>query len=834
MRRTRKGSVVSSVSTKETRSESAPLSIIRTIRQDLRFAVRQLSKSPGFALTAVMAFALGVAASTAIFAFVDAALVKPLPYREPSRLVALFERIPVGDRYHLSYADYLDWKQLNHVFTALDVYRPYRFTLKTASSVEEVSGAQVSDGFFRTLGVAPLLGRDFRPGEDLSTAQQTVILSYETWQKRFFANRNVLGETVMLDGNPSVIIGVLPSGFHFAPVESAGFWATLHWPPDLDPRVGHPYYGVARLKPGVSVAAAYTDLTSIAQQIAMAYPRSNRDRVATVIPLTDAIVGDIRPTLVTLLGGAGLLSLIGFVDVSSLLLVRAESRRREIAVRGALGASRARLVCQFTVEGFLLAGVGCALGLIFTSGAISILVRQVPRSLLDNMPYLQGLHFNGHLFLFAAVISIFGGIFFSAGPVLQLFFSDLHDGLMEGGRTAAGRTWRRAGASLVVVELAITVVLLMSAGLLAKSFYRLLHEDTGMSAGHLAVLHVVDPDASSDTQSLATERKVRDAMAALPSVTSVGESEELAVTSGEGYTRSFAHFRVVGRSHLGEGDEANQQFISSGYFETLRARLLQGRFFSEGDDASRPLVALINRTMATQIFSSEDPLGKSIVNEFDKAHPLKIVGVVDDIKDGPLDRKPTPAVYEPLNQNPANDFYVTLRTSGSEEAILPSMVRAAHHAGSGLIADGEDSMADRINSSEAAYLHRTAAWLVAAFAGLALLLGTVGLYGVISYSVGQRTREIGVRMALGAQRSSVYQLILKEACWLAAMGIGGGILGSFATAGLLRSMLFGVTTMDVATLLSVVFVIAASALLASYIPARRAASVGPTEALRAE
>jgi hypothetical protein len=246
MRRTRKGSVVSSASTKETRSEKATLSIIRTIRQDLRFAVRQLSKSPGFALTAVMVFALGVAASTAIFAFVDAALVRPLPYREPSRLVALFERIPVGDRYHLSYAGYLDWKRLNHVFTSLDVYRPYRFTIKTSSGAEEVSGAQVSDGFFRTLGVAPLLGRDFRPGEDLSTAQQTVILSYETWQKRLLANRNVLGETVMLDGNPSVIIGVLPRGFHFAPVESAGFWATLHWPPNLDPRVGHLYYGVAR------------------------------------------------------------------------------------------------------------------------------------------------------------------------------------------------------------------------------------------------------------------------------------------------------------------------------------------------------------------------------------------------------------------------------------------------------------------------------------------------------------------------------------------------------------------------------------------------------------
>jgi predicted permease len=323
-------------------------------------------------------------------------------------------------------------------------------------------------------------------------------------------------------------------------------------------------------------------------------------------------------------------------------------------------------------------------------------------------------------------------------------------------------------------------------------------------------------------------------MAALPGVTSAGESEELAVNSGEGYTHSFAHFRVVGRSYLGEGDEVHQQFISVGYFETLSARLLQGRYFSDGDDSSKPRLAIINRTMATKIFSGEDPLGKSIVNEYDKDHPLKIVGVVNDIKDGSLDMKPTPAVYEPLKQNPANDFYVTLRSSMSEQTILPSMVRAVHHVGSGLIADGEDTMIDRINNSEAAYLHRSAAWLVAGFAALALLLGTVGLYGVISYSVGQRTREIGVRMALGAQRSSVYRLILKEACWLAALGMGGGILGSFATAGLLRSMLFGVTSMDVETLVSVAFVLAASALLASYIPARRAASIEPTEALRAD
>jgi macrolide transport system ATP-binding/permease protein len=822
------------MSSKQAQRCSATLSFLATIRQDLRFAARQLGKSPGFAVTAVLVFALGIAASTAIFAFVDAALVKPLPYREPSRLVALFQRIPVGDRYHISYADYLDWKRQNRSFRSLDVYGPERLTRKAASGAEEVSAARVSDGFFDTLGVSPMLGRDFRPGEDLPGAPQTVILSYETWQKRFAASRNVLGMTVTLNGDPYLVVGVLPSGFHFAPVEGAGYWVTLHWPQDLNPRVGHPYYGVARLKQGVSLARAYADLTSIAHQIAVAYPDSNRDRSATVLSLTDLIVGDIRPTLVALLGGAGLLALIGFVNVSSLLLVRAESRRREIGLRGALGASRARLVRQFAVEGFLLAGAGCGIGLLLALGALGTLVRQVPIDLLESMPYLQGLHFTAHLFCFALVLSMVGGMLFSLAPVLQLFGSDLHESLMEGGRAASGRTWRRAGAGMVVAELAITAVLLSSAGLLAKSFYRLLHEDVGISADHLAVVHVLDQDDATDAQRLATERRIRSAMAALPGALSVAESQELAVDSGEKYTYSFAHFRVVGRSYVGQGDEANERGISVGYLETLRARLLHGRFFTEEDDASKPPVALINRTMAAEVFAGSDPLGKSIVSEFDKDHPVRIVGVVDDIKDGPLDMKPTAAVYKPLNQDPTNDFYVTIRTTVPAATMLPAMVHAVHQAGAGLIANGEDTMADRIDNSQAAYLHRSAAWLVAGFAALALLLGTVGLYGVISYSVGQRMREIGVRVALGAQRWSVYQLILKEACSLAALGVAGGILCSVVVANLLRSLLFGVSPWDMTTLLSVGLVLAASTLAASYIPARRAASIDPAEALRAE
>ena len=705
--------------------ESRGTRLLEDLIQDLRFAARQLRNSPAFTATAIAVFALGIGASTTIFAFFDAALVKPLPYRDPARLVALFERIPVGDRYHLSYDDYVDWKRLNHVFTSLDVYTPNSFTLEAATGARRVSGARVSEGFFQTLGVTPFLGRDFKQGEGPPNTQPSVLLSYETWKNEYAANRNVLGHVVSLDGDPSIIIGVLPPSFHFAPVGSAGYWASLLWQPEYG-RSGHPYYGVARLKPGVSVSKAYSDLTPIANEIALAYPHFSRDRSATVLPLADVIVGDIRPTLVALLGGAGLLSLIGFVNVASLLLVRAESRRREIALRLALGASFLRLIRQFCVEGFVLAGSGCVLGIALTLVALNILPRQIPAALLDGMPYLQGLHFNLHLVFFALAIGVLGGIFFSAAPTLQLFLSNVQAGLTEGGRAASGRSWRRAGAGLVVVELAITAVLLVSAGLLSKSFYRLLHEDIGIAPDHLAILHVSQMRDSTDDENVALARRIRREMAALPGLISVGEAYDSVLASGEGYVRTFAHFRVVGRTYIGMGDEASQHIVGVGYFETLRARLLRGRYFAESDDSTKPQVALINRTMAQQIFPGENPVGKAILNEFNNNHPFIIVGVVDDLKDGPLDTTPTAAVYVPFNQSPTSDFDVTLRATLSEAALLPTMVQVVHQMDATLIADHESTMSERIEDSPSAYLHRSAAWVVAGFAGLALLLGTVG------------------------------------------------------------------------------------------------------------
>jgi macrolide transport system ATP-binding/permease protein len=804
--------------------------------KDLGYCLRRLRRAPGFTFIATTVLALGIGAATAIYAFVDATLVKPLPYREPAQLVALFEHNPVGDRFHMSDFDYRAWKQRNRSFTSLDVYRPERDTLNKPEGPEEVSGALVSDGFFRTLGVAPALGRDFFAGEDRPSASRTTILSYAAWKRRFGGDESVLGRTIRLNGESYTIIGILPRNFHFAPVGRAEFWTTLHGRCE-QLRDCFPFYGVARLRGGVSPAAASEDVGAIAHQIAVEYPQFNRDRTSTLLPLTDAILGDVRPTLVALLSGAGLLCLIGFVNVSSLLLVRAERGKREIAVQSALGASNTRLLRQFAVEGFLLAALGYCLGLAFAMLSMRTLAKQIPPNLIENMPYLENIHLSMRAILCAIAVSVVGGVLFSAGPTLHFLFSNLREGLVDGGRGAASTGWRRLGSSLVAAEIAITVVLLVGAGLLTKSFYRLLHVDMGIkAAGRLALIHVGEQGEWKwkDPVHVQLERRMIAKMMALPGVTAVGVSGQPLVASGEGFQQTMAHYRAVGRPIVGLGPEPMDEIVSVGYFETLGARLIAGRTFTETDDATKPRRAVINRTLAKELFPGEDAVGKKILSGFDPEHPVEVVGVIDDIKDGALDLQPIPAVYSPFDQIPIGDFYVTVRTSQSAESLLTSILQAVHQIDPTLIANGQETITTRIDNSQAAYLHRSAAWVVAGFATLALLLGTVGLYSVISYSVGQRTREIGIRIALGAQKTAVYRLIFGESAKPVLVGLVGGLLCSLWLTAFLRRMLFNVSPWDRETMCLVACVLAGASLVASYIPARRAASIEPTKALHSE
>ncbi len=802
--------------------------------QDLRYAFRQLRKSPGFACTAVLILALGIGASVSISGFVDAALIKPLPYPNPNRLVLVTESVPMIPIANLSYPDYLDWKRLNQVFSSLEVYGGAGYLLRTPAGSEPVPALRVSDGFFHALGVAPVLGRDFYSGEDLPYTPKTVILSYSTWQNRFGGKNDVVGSVVSLSGVPFTIVGVLPRDFQFAPGGNEEFWTTLHASDSCALRRScHNFVGIARLKDGVSVQAALANMQSIARQLEQQYPKDNRGQGATVLPLAETIVSDIRPILLALLGGAGLLLVIACVNVSSLLLVRSESRRREIAVRGALGASRARLIRQFITEGLVLIIVGSALGVVAAGAAMQILTRLISKQMMDGMPYLRGLGLNSHVLIFAAAISVLAAALLSLPPIVRLPLTRLREGLSEGGRGYAGTLWRRFGANLVVAELAIAVVLLVGAGLLGQSLYRLLHVEIGFQPDHLAAVEITLSDATyaKDPQVEAVERQMVSRVESLPGVESAGVSSVLPVS----FNGNTDWIRFVGRPYDGVHIEVNQRDVNPAYFSTLHAKLLRGRYFSESDDASKPLVVIINQTLATKYFPGEDPIGKRIGDtELTPKSIKEIVGVVDDVKEGSLDSEIWPAVYYPFSQNPDTYFSLVARTSQSEESLLPALVAAVHEVDPGIGAMNETTMAAKINNSSSAYLHRSAAWLVGGFAFLALLLGVIGLYGVIAYSVSQRTREIGVRMALGAQRASVYQLIMVEAGWLAGIGIVAGLVGSIGAATLIRSLLFGVRSWDLATLAAVSAVLAISALLASYIPARRAARVDPMVALRYE
>lgn len=448
--------------------------------RDIRFAMRQLMRNPGFAAVAILVLALGMGVSVAIFGFVDAALLQPLPYANPGRLMSVNESSLESPRWPLSYPDYVDWQRLNHSFDGLDVYSPIGSLLRTASGPEPVQATRVSGGFFRTLGVAPMLGRDFYPGEDRPNGPNVLLLSYGTWLHRFGARGDAVGQTVDLDGKAFTIIGVLPRGFFFAPIGNAEFWIPLNtFSIHETMRTFYNFLGVGRLRDGVTREAALTEMAALAGQIQKQYGITSHHLTASVVPLSDVIVGDVKPILLALFGGAVLLLVIACVNVGSLLLVRSESRRREVAVRGALGATPARLVEQFVTEGLFLAALGSAAGVAVAGGVMKLLSGLVPKEMASSMPFLAGIGLNAHTCAFAAAVALLAAVLLAATPVLRLSFQSVRDGLADGDRGAASRFWQRLGANLVVVELVIAVVLLTGAGLLGRSLYRLLHVTLG-------------------------------------------------------------------------------------------------------------------------------------------------------------------------------------------------------------------------------------------------------------------------------------------------------------------------------------------------------------------
>ena len=811
------------------------VNVIDNLIGDVRFAVRQLRKDMEFTATAILMLALGMCASVAIFAFVDGALLKPLPYRDPTRLLGVYEHLPGCDRCNLSWPDYLDWKKLNTTMSSLDVYQGMGYTMTSPSGALPVSAARISDGFLKTLGIVPALGRDFYSGEDSPSASLTTILSYAAWQQHFGGESNVLGRTVVLDQKPMVIVGVLPKTFHFAPARTAEFWTPFH--PGANGcdlrRSCHGLYGVGRLKNGVSIEAALANLTSIAQQLEKQYPDSNRGQGAAVATLSDVIVGTIRPILLVLMGGAALLLLIAGIDVVGLLLVRSESRAREMAVRTALGATAWRLVSQHVTEALLLIVVSGTLGVAAAKWMMQLLVKFLPEDFLARAPFLVDIGLNFRVIAFALSVAVLAAALFSLAPSLRIWSPQIRAGLADGSRGSAGTVWRRLGSKLVVLELATAVVLMVGAGLLGKSLYRLLRVDLGLQADHLVTLDVAAPNPSyaKDPQAIALARDLMRRVENLPGVRSVSIIANGVPLSQNGNT---TWLKVLGRPWNGEHNDTPYRPVTPGYFATLGARLVRGRYFTESEDGSKPKVAIVNQAFVRQHFPVEDPIGRQLAHLSTSPVPMEIVGVVEDVREGPLDEKIPPFLYVPFNQETDTYFSLVVRTAQDERALLPTLAATVREIDSGIITRRGLTMNDRIRESPSAYLHRSTAWLVGGFAALALLLGLVGLYGVIAYSVSQRTREIGVRIALGARPGTVYQLILREAGGLTLVGITIGLLCAVAVANLMRGLLFGVSPWDLSTLIVIAGGLGMAALVASFVPARRAARVNPVEALRAE
>jgi macrolide transport system ATP-binding/permease protein len=786
--------------------------------------IRRLYKIPGFAATAILTLALGMGASVAIFAFVDAALIKPLPYANPERLVHVTESDAALPRVNLSYLDYMDWKRMNTVVSSLEAFSPgWNLLLSTASGTEPLAGERVSAGFFRTLGVVPVLGRDFHPGEDEAGHAPVVMITYGTWQGRFNGKKDIIGQSVDLNSVAYTIIGVLPREFAFAPGRDAEFWAALQPDNDCDRmRDCHNYFAIGRLRDGVSVKLALANMQTIAHQLEVEYPDSNRGRGASVMRLSERIIGDIRPTLLLLLGGAGLLLLIAFANVSSLLVVQSENRRREVGIRQALGASRVRIVHQFATEAIVLVSLGSAAGLAFAYGVMKVLRRLISRQMMVNMPYLQGLGFHVHVAEFTALLALIAWLLFTLVPTMHLLSFTLRDGLTEGGRIVPRMQWRWMGRRMVVIELVVTMVLLTGAGLLGKSVYRLLHVDVGFQTDHLATLHVRLPisEFPGDLQQVDFSRRLLNRVESLPGVQAAGLSTLLPV-SCNCYTDWI---RVVGRPYKGIHLTVNVREVSPGFFSMLHTKLLAGRYFGEADDVSKPKVMVVNRAFAQKYFPTEDSVGKLIGDPTLSLESMRrVIGVVENFKDASLDEAQEPAAYYSFNQYPKSDFFLLVRSLQDERAALPSIASAINQLNHSVGVDQQISMTDHISDSKTAYFHRSAAYLISGFAVVALVLSVVGVYGVLAFSINRRTREIGVRIALRTRRGSVYRMVLQEAGWLAVMGILGGAACSMLVGSFLRGLLFGVHPWDLSVLAFVSIMLGFVALSAGYVPAHRAA-----------
>jgi len=804
--------------------------------QDLRFGLRMLVKKPGFTFVAVLTMSLGIGAITAIFTVIDAALLRSLPYKDPGRLVQLWETRNAGEIKQLdaSYPDYLDWGQQHEAFEGICGFTGWggSFTLTDRAEPERIEGARVTATFFSVLGVDPVLGRAFLADEDKPGAAPTVILSHALWSRVFGADPAIVGQQIRLDGKGYTVLGVLPRSFQFAPMGTAELWTPLR-PSEgqLSRRFMHWLDVIARLKPGVSMEQAQAQLTTIAASIERDNPDSHTGAGLRIVPLHDEIVGPVRSVLLVLMGAVGFVLLIACANVANLQLVRNSTRRKEIGIRLALGATQWRLMRQMISESVLLMLMGGGVGLLVALWGIKLLMAPIPAAQLASMPYLKGLALDARVFCFAGGLSLLTGIVFGLAAAWRLSSSDVQASLKDGGNSYSSLRRHGFRNMLAVSEIALALVLLVGAGLMIKSTARLLEVKLGFRPERLLTMQMALPSGryAEDDQVRAFHQQLISRIEGLPGVDGAATVNWLPMQPGPGDL-----LLIEGEPPPTPGTEpkASTRVVSAGYFHTMGISLLKGREFTDRDNQTSSGVIAINNALARRLFALQDPIGRRITFAGDEPRPYEIVGVVDDERVGALDEESASIVYRPFAQEPWPKLALIVRTTGDPQGVVNAVRSELQELDHDVAPYAVATMEQTINDTPSTFLRRYPALLMTVFASLALILAAVGIYGVISYTVTQRTREIGIRMALGAKTSDVLTLILQQGMRVALIGVGAGLAASFALTRLLKTLLFDVSATDPLTYAGVAGLLLIVALMACYLPARRAARVQPLTAIR--
>jgi len=806
-----------------------------TLLQDLRYGARVLARNPAFTAIAVLTLGLGIGANTAIFSVVAVPLLNTLPYADAERLVMVWEVTPKGDHQNsTSRANFRTWREQSTTFEGMAAFSDQRASLTGSGEPEELAVQIASPELFRILGVKTILGRGMVPEDGRPDAPRVAVLSHGLWQRRFGGDPGVVGKPITLNGSPFTVAGVLPAGFqwHLGSKSGTGkpaeLWTVLPMPKDGASLHGRFISVVARLKRGVSRAAAEAEMKTIEARIARAEPEFSKGYGTEIIPLRDQLVGNVRPALLVLLGAVGCVLLIACANVANLLLSRAAAREKEIALRTAVGARRLRVVRQLLTESLLLALLGSLLGLAFAGWGIRALVAFSPRDLVD----LHGVHLNLPLFLLTLAVSLATGILFGLAPALEATRLSLNNALKEGGGGGQGVRSRRLRGLLVIAEVALALVLLVGAGLLVKSFVRLRTIDTGFQTENVLtmVARLSGKKYKTDAQVVGFFREVTERVRALPGVRAAGVVNYLPLYGGLGTTTGFT---VEGRPAPppGEGPSVDVRVSDAAYFSAMGIPLLRGRNFTDVEVREARRVVLISESMARRDFPGENPIGKRVsVEMFERPVPTEIVGIVGDVRYDSLVDEAPPMVYFPHPDLVYDFMTLVVRTTGDPAEIAPAVRRVFHAIDPNQPVSDVRTM-DQVMSQTVGRA-RFNTILLGLFAALATLLATAGIFGVMSYSVTLRTREIGLRMALGAPRKQVLMLILKQGLLLTAIGIGIGLLGALALTRLMSGLLFGVGSTDPATFTAIVLLLTAVSVIACYIPARRATRVDPLIALR--